>query len=200
MKQFIYFARFLKKYLLLQICYSIIGILCYFGGLCLNSLEFKFAGIGCITKVFTDIHRRRNRGKGGGLSLYSLLVKMSGICLYPYPQLSICFRCHWHLPPQICVSVSITTIALSFLLALWFHYERPWTQSFIKWCSFVRQWCYLERPKYITNYNWNCFSCQSLIENSKNTKTLYNKGGLGAICMTIFIDKNFKNPLYVHVV
>lgn len=72
-------------------------------------------------------------------------------------------------------------------------------QSFIKWCSFVRQWCYLERPKYITNYNWNCFSCQSLIEHSKNTKTLYNKGGLGAICMTIFIDKNFKNPLYVHV-
>lgn len=49
-------------------------------------------------------------------------------------------------------------------------------------------------------YNWNCFSCQSLIEHSKNTKTLYNKGGLGAICMTIFIDKNFKNPLYVHVV
>lgn len=70
MKQFIYFARFLKKYLLLQICYSIIGILCYFGGLCLNSLEFKFAGIGCITKVFTDIHRRRNRGKGGGLWLF----------------------------------------------------------------------------------------------------------------------------------
>lgn len=50
--------------MLLRICYRIV---CYFGDLCLNSLELKFAGIGYITKVFTDIYRRRNRGKGGGL-------------------------------------------------------------------------------------------------------------------------------------
>lgn len=56
------------------------------------------------------------------------------------------------------------------------------------------------KAKILKNYNWNCLSCQSLIEHSKNTKTLYNKGGLGAICMTIFIEKDFKNLLYVYVV